>query len=282
MSSKETEYTYISSKNKLINFNFGELYKYRDLIFLFVKRSFASQYKQTILGPMWFVINPLISTLLYTLVFGGIADLASDEVPQFVFFLCGTCIWQYFATCVNGTSNTFVSNSGILGKVYFPRLVMPISTVLFSGINFFVVFVILLLTILICNLTGANIHVGLNILLVIPLLIQTALFSLGVGIIVSALTTKYRDLQILVSFGVNLWMYITPVVYSLDALPLKYRGLIMLNPMSPIVENFRYAVLSIGSLEITYWMISIVTTIVVLLLGVILFNRVEKTFMDTV
>lgn len=275
-------YTYIKSKYKLIDFNIEELLHYKDLIFLFVKRNFQAQYKQTILGPLWFVINPLITTVLYTFIFGAMAGLSSDEVPTFAFYLCGTCIWQYFATCITGTSNTFVSNSGILGKVYFPRLVMPISTVIFSGINFLVVFVMSLITNIVYVIIGANIRITWGILLVPVLVLHTALFSLGIGIIISALTTKYRDLQVLVSFGVTLWMYITPVVYDINVMPENFRRVIMLNPMSPIVSNFRYALLGLGTLDTKYWSISGVVTVIVLLLGIILFNRVEKTFMDTV
>ena len=274
--------TVIQSKSKLLDFNIKELIEYRDLIFLFVKRDFAAKYKQTILGPLWFVINPLFTTVLYTLVFGGIAGLSTDGVPQFAFYLCSTCIWQYFSTCLDSTSNTFVNNSGIMGKVYFPRLVMPIAAVIFGLINFVVVFVMSIIVNIIFVIQGQPLAMNYNMLLVPILVIQTAMLGLGVGIIISSLTTKYRDLQVLVSFGISLWMYATPVVYTMDTIPESWQKIFMLNPMAPILNNFRFAMLGCGSMETSYWGISWIVTLVLLLIGVLLFNKVEKTFMDTV
>ena len=274
--------TVIQSKSKLLDFNIKELIEYRDLIFLFVKRDFAAKYKQTILGPLWFVINPLFTTVLYTLVFGGIAGLSTDGVPQFAFYLCSTCIWQYFSTCLDSTSNTFVNNSGIMGKVYFPRLVMPIAAVIFGLINFVVVFVMSIIVNIIFVIQGQPLVMNYNMLLVPILVIQTAMLGLGVGIIISSLTTKYRDLQVLVSFGISLWMYATPVVYTMDTIPESWQKIFMLNPMAPILNNFRFAMLGCGSMETSYWGISWIVTLVLLLIGVLLFNKVEKTFMDTV
>lgn len=274
--------THIKSKNGWFDFDLKELVKYRDLIGLFVKRNFISQYKQTILGPLWFVINPLLTTLMQTIVFGGIAGISTEGVPQFAFYITSNTIWIYFSTCITQTANTFVSNSGIFGKVYFPRLTMPIATVLFSLVNFGVVFCMALFAILIYILAGYTLIPNNTLILIPVLVLQTAILGLGFGIIVSSLTVKYRDLAILVAFGVQLWMYATPVVYPLSQVTGKLKVLILLNPISPIVNNFRYALLGCGRFETTYWYISILGTFFVLIIGVLLFNKVERTFMDTV
>lgn len=272
----------IKPKTGWFELNLKELKQYKDLIFLFVKRNFSAQYKQTILGPLWFIINPLLTTIMFTLVFGQMAGLSTEGVPQFAFYLCSTAIWQYFATCINQTSNTFAGNASIFGKVYFPRITMPLSTVIFSLINFIVIFIVSIFVILFYMAIGENIHPTIYVLLIPILVGQTALLGLGFGIIISSLTTKYRDLSILVSFGVQLWMYATPVVYSINQFDSQIGNIIMLNPMSPIVNNFRYAMLGCGTFEWGYWIISIVVTMIVLLFGVLLFNKIEKTFMDTV
>lgn len=274
--------TVISAKSKWYDFNLRELVQYRDLIFMFVKRSFTSQYKQTILGPLWFILNPLLTSFISTIVFGGIAGIESEGVPYFLFYLCGYTLWNYFATCVNQTSVTFTANAGILGKVYFPRLVMPISTVIYSAINMLVIFVMTVITMIVCAGRGIEIHPNICIIMIPVLIIQTAALSLGVGIIVSSLTTKYRDLAVLVTFGVNLWMYATPIVYPLSQVSGKLRTCVLLNPMTAIVTNFRYALLGVGSFETFWWGISFLITLIVLVAGVLLFNKVEKTFMDTV
>ena len=274
--------TVIKPKTGWFELNIKEVRQYKDLIFLFVKRNFAVQYKQTILGPLWFIINPLITTVMYTLIFGTIAGLSTNDVPQFAFYLCSNALWQYFATCLNQTSNTFTGNAAIFGKVYFPRITMPIATVIYSLINFGVVFVMSSITNIYYFVNGASIHIGYQMILIPVLVFQTAILGLGFGIIISSLTTKYRDLIVLISFGVQLWMYATPVVYDINQMPDKFATLIMLNPMSPNIHNFRYAMLGCGSLEIKYWLISLISTVVVFLVGILLFNRVEKTFMDTV
>jgi lipopolysaccharide transport system permease protein len=272
----------ISPRTGWFDINFRELLAYKDLIRMFVKRSFASQYKQTILGPLWFIINPLITTLLFTFVFGGIAKISTDGVPQFLFYLAGNSIWSYFALCLTSTSNTFTANSAIFGKVYFPRLTMPIATVIFSGISLLVQ--LCLLAIFICYniVIGSPVVVNISILMLPIWIIQLACLGLGFGIIISSLTTKYRDLTILVTFGVQLWMYLSPVVYPVSSLSGLYKFLIMLNPVAPIINNFRYAALGCGEMEWGFWIVSLISTIVILLLGVILFSKVEKTFMDTV
>jgi len=274
--------TVISAESKWYDFNLRELVQYRDLIFMFVKRSFTAQYKQTILGPLWFILNPLLTSFISTVVFGGIAGIESEGVPYFLFYLCGYTLWNYFATCVNQTSVTFTANAGILGKVYFPRLVMPISTVIYSAINMIVIFVMTVITMTVCAGRGVELHPNICIILIPALVLQTAALSLGVGIIVSSLTTKYRDLAVLVTFGVNLWMYATPVVYPLSRVSGKLRICVLLNPMTAIITNFRYALLGVGSFETLWWGISILITLIVLVVGVLLFNKVEKTFMDTV
>lgn len=279
----ETNWDIIVTPNrKWYELNLKEVYRYRDLIWLFVKRSFNSQYKQTILGPLWYIINPLITSFISTIIFGNIAHIQSDGIPYFVFYLVGYTLWNYFATCVNTTSSTFTTNAGIMGKVYFPRLTMPISAVIYAAVNMLVIFVMSVITIIIYKVLGYEIHPNGYLFVVPILMIQTALLGLGVGIIVSSLTTKYRDLVILVSFGVNLWMYITPVVYPMSEVSGKLRTLILINPMSAVIQNFRYAILGTGEFEFMPWLGSMAITIVLFIIGVMLFNRVEKTFMDTV
>ena len=274
--------TVITPKRAWFDLNLKELLRYRDLIVLFVRRTFVSQYKQTILGPAWAVIQPLLTTVVLTVVFGNIAGLAPAGVPSFAFYLCGSIAWGYFSACLTATSTTFTSNAAILGKVYFPRLVMPISTVLSQLISFAVQFCFFLLFLLYYIVTGANVNPNWWMLLTPVLLLHLALLSLGVGIIISALTTKYRDLAMVVSFGVQLWMYATPVAYDLTLIPERFLGLYMLNPVTPVITMFRYAFLGVGVPHLAAYGISWIVTLVVLLLGVMLFNRVEKTFMDTV
>lgn len=272
----------IQPKRGLFEVDVKEIWNYRDLILLFVKRTFVSQYKQTILGPAWAVIQPLLTTIVFTVVFGGIANLPTDGIPNFLFYMCGTICWNYFSNNVTVTSTTFVSNAAIFGKVYFPRLVLPISTVLTNLISFVIQLVTFLIFWMVYLFSGNSIHPNEGLLLIPLLLLQMAMLSLGFGIIISALTTKYRDLAMLVSFGVQLWMYATPVAYSSTLIPQKWIGLYMLNPMTPIIETFRYAFLGVGTINTMYSLISWGITILVLVVGVLLFNKVEKTFMDTV
>ena len=272
----------IKPKTGWFELNIGELLRYRDLIYMFVKRSFTSQYKQTILGPLWFIISPLLTTFVSTIVFGNIAGIQTDGVPYFLFHLCGYTLWSYFSTCVSQTASTFTANAPILGKVYFPRLVMPISTVMFSFINTGIIFVMTIITMVCYAIAGIPCHPNAYILTVPILFLQVALLGLGFGIIISALTTKYRDLIVLISFGLQLWMYATPVVYPVSQLTDGLKKIVMLNPVSPIINNMRYAMLGCGTFEMGYWIISLVVTFVVLIGGMILFNKVEKTFMDTV
>lgn len=274
--------TIIKPKTGWFDINLKELFQYKDLITMFVKRDFKTLYKQTILGPLWIIINPLLTTLMFTIVFGNIANISTDGMPQIVFYMLGTTVWTYFSTCLTKTSTTFTGNAAIFGKVYFPRLVTPISTVISGLINFAVQFVMFLGFATYYYISGAPIHPNIYILITPLLLVQLACLSLGFGIIISSLTTKYRDLAVLVTFGVQLWMYATPVVYPASQIGGKLKTLMMLNPVSPIVESFRYAFLGSGSIPWNYLGISVVTTLVVLFIGVVLFSRVEKTFMDTV
>lgn len=273
--------TVIRPKTKLLDLKLGELWQYKDLIFLFVKRDFKATYKQTVLGPLWIVINPLLTTLMQILVFGNLAGISTDGTPQFVFYLAGNAVWLYFSGCFTKTANTFISNAGVFGKVYFPRLVAPISVTISGLITFCVQFAILIVTIVYYAFKG-QVTPNLYILLLPVLLLELAMLSMGFGVIVSALTTKYRDLNVLLTFGVQLWMYGSAIVYPVSFLPEKLAKIIMFNPVVPIVETFRYAFTGHGTLSITYLLISMVETIVVLVIGIVIFNRVEKTFMDTV
>ncbi len=273
----------IRPKNKLFNLNAKEVWQYRDLILLFVQRDLKTKYKQTILGPLWFVIQPLFSTIVYTLIFGTIAGLSTDGTPSFLFYLAGNVPWLFFSTALQNTSNTFVQNANVFGKVYFPRLTMPIATVITCIINFLIQFGLFICVWLYFFFTGANIQITWASALLPVLILQMGILGLGVGIIISALTTKYRDLQVLVTFGVSLWMYLTPVVYTASSLGdgLFYKA-VMCNPMSPITEIIRYGWLGSGSFPGLFWAISWLVTLLVLFLGIIIFNKVEKNFMDTV
>ena len=283
---QQTFETIIEPKNKLFDLNLKELWKYRDLILLFVKRNFISQYKQTVLGPAWAVIQPLLTTVIFTLIFGNIAGLAPGGVNSFVYYLCGTVFWQYFASCLTMVSHTFTGNAGIFGKVYFPRMVLPVSTVLTNLISLAIQFYFFLVAwVIFFFIPGYEMRPGWQIALLPLLLLEMALLALGCGIIISALTTKYRDLAMLVSFGVQLWMYATPVAYS--AAMFKdgpWDFLYWCNPTCPIIETVRYAFLGPAAAQFRpgMWGISWITTFVILFIGVLLFSRVEKTFMVTV
>ena len=278
--------TVIEPKNKLFDLNLRELWKYRDLTGLFVKRNFVSHYKQTVLGPAWAVIQPLLTTVVFTIVFGNIAGLAPGGVNSFVYYLCGNIFWRYFAGCLTMVSSTFTANSNIFGKVYFPRMVLPVSTVLTNlislGIQFFffiVAWVIFLF------MPGYSMQPGWHIALLPLMLLELAMLALGCGIVISSLTTKYRDLAMLVSFGVQLWMYATPVAYPASMFAgSRFEFLYWCNPACPVIEGIRYAFLGPAAAQFRpgMWAISWVTTLLILFAGIILFGRVEKTLMDTV
>ena len=277
----------VNGDDKKLNIDWKGLAKCRDLIFLFVRRTFVAQYKQTVLGPAWAVIQPFFTTVVYSVFFGNIAGLGAAGVPNFIFYLCGTVIWSLFANCLTHTSNTFVSNAGILGKVYFPRLVMPISTAISQFISFCIQFAFMLCFLVYYLLTGANVAPSWYVLLTPALLLQCALLGMGCGMIISSLTTKYRDLQMVVGFGVSLWSYCSPVAYDMFSRSIlapggRFYTLYMLNPITPIVNIFRYAFLGTGRIDFIFYGISWFTTILVCAIGILLFSRVEKTFMDTV
>lgn len=260
----------------------SELWRARDLILLFVRRDFVSVYKQTILGPLWYVIQPVLTTVTFTVVFGNIANLPADGLPHFLFYLAGTVIWSYFAACFTKTSNTFVQNASLFGKVYFPRLAVPVSISISNLITFGIQLVLLLLAITWFGLRGSSVRPNEWALLTPILLVMMAALGLGFGIVVSSLTTRYRDLQHLVTFGVQLLMYATPVIYPVSAIPEKYRLLILANPMSAIIESFRHAYLGAGTINPFHLLYSALFACAVLLVGVLMFNRVEQNFMDTV
>jgi len=279
--------TIIRPKKGWFDIDFKGLMRYRDLIFLMVKRNFTVLYKQTILGPAWVIIQPLLTTLIFTVVFGNIAGLPTDGVPKFLFYMGGNICWHYFSSCLVNTSNTFIANRQLFGKVYFPRLCMPFSTVITELINFFVQFALFIIFIVYYAFQpDGGVQPNWQLILLTPfLLVQLGILSLGFGIIISALTTKYRDLAMLVSFGVHLWMYATPVTYSSTLIGEKFPnlvGLYNLNPITPIIELFRAAFLGTTTYNFQYNLLSVGVTIVVFALGVILFSRTEKTFMDTV
>lgn len=276
------EITYVSSKQKWFSVNLKEIWKYRDLIILFVKRDLTTNYKQTVLGPLWIIINPLLSTTVFTVIFGVIAGIPTDGTPQFLFYMSGNILWNFFSSCLNRASGTFLGNARLFGKVYFPRLVMPISAILYNLINFLLQTAVYVILVIVYSLIGANVHPNLLIILAPFLVLQTALLGTGMGLIISSITTKYRDLNVLVSFGVSLLMYITPVVYPISRVPENFRWLMLLNPVAPIVETYRCAFLGSGSFEWQFLLISLAVTLALLFWGVIVFNKVEKNFIDTV
>ncbi len=261
----------------------SEVWRYRDLLWMFVNRDFVAVYKQTVLGPIWFFIQPLLTTLVYIVIFSGVAGISTDGFPPILFYLAGIIPWNYFSTCLTKTSTTFVSNAAIFGKVYFPRLIVPLSVVVSNLIQFVIQFALFAGVFLWCLATHDSLHPHwLAIITLTPLLLLLmAALGLGTGIIVSSLTTKYRDMTFLVAFGIQLAMYATPVIYPLSAIPEKYRWLIRLNPMTAPIEAFRAAFLG-GRPPYTDLAVSAVMTAALLVLGVVMFNKVEKTFMDTV
>jgi lipopolysaccharide transport system permease protein len=281
----------IKPKESIFAVDFKELWRYRDLCALFVKRNIITQYKQTVLGPLWWLIQPALTVIMYMVVFGGIAGIPTDSVPQPLFYLCGICMWQYFADCLTKTSNTFVNNSGIFGKVYFPRLVMPLADVISNLLRFgiqFGLFVVVYIGYWLLDPT-CNAHLTLYALLFPLLVLMMAGLALGFGTIISSLTTKYRDLQVLFSFLVQLWMYATPIVYPLSQVAGKkvagfdLTTLMCLNPVTPIIEAFKHGFLGSGQFIGWGWLAySFGFMIVVLALGILIFNKVQKSFMDTV
>ncbi len=274
----------IKPQNSLLSIDFKEIWRYRDLWSMFVKRDIITQYKQTILGPLWFFIQPIITTVMYMVVFGGIAGIPTDGIPQPLFYLSGICLWQYFADCLNKTSNTFISNSNIFGKVYFPRLIVPLSTVTSSLVRLGIQF-LLFIAVYLYYIAFTDVQLAPNFyLLLLPVLIVIlAGLSLGFGILFSSMTTKYRDLTLLLTFFVQLWMYATPIIYPLNTITNeKLRFIMTLNPLTPVVETLKFGVFGAGSFS--WWSLgySFGFMAVLLAIGIVVFNRVQRSFMDTV
>ena len=272
----------IKGRTSLFDIKFKDLWNYRDLLLMFVKRDFVSFYKQTVLGPLWFFIQPVFTTLVFTFVFGNLAKISTDGLPQFLFYLTGITAWQYFADCLTKTSTVFKDNSNIFGKVYFPRLIMPLSIVVSNLVRFGVQLLLLIGVMVYFAVNGAQFEVTYAILFFPVLVIMMALLGLGTGLIITAITTKYRDLTFLITFGVQLLMYGTTVIYPLSAAPEPFKKYIELNPMTGIIEAFRFAFLGRG--EFTLWSVgySAIFTLVFLFLGVVIFNKTEKNFVDTI
>ena len=276
-------HTHISSKHRMLDLNLKEVWQYRDLILLFTKRNFTITYKQTVLGPAWLFLNPLISSIIYAFVFGGIAGIGTDGIPSILFYMCSNAIWIFFSTCVTKNASTFTANASVFGKVYFPRLTIPVSNALSSVIQFGIQ-MLMVMGFLVYYLIIGQVSPNWGAWLLIPVeLLHLGLLGLGCGIIISSLTTKYRDLAILVTFGVQLWMYITPIVYPMSQLgDGLVKTILMINPVTAPVEMLRYAILGQGTILPGYLALSWGITISVVLFGIMIFNKVEKTFMDTV
>jgi lipopolysaccharide transport system permease protein len=273
----------IEPKAKLLDLNLKEVWRYRDLLWLFVKRDFVAQYKQTVLGPLWHFIQPIFTTLMFLFIFGKIANIPTDGIPPVVFYMSGITIWNYFSACLTATSSTFVANAGIFGKVYFPRLVIPLSTVMSNMVKFGIQFLLLLAAMIYYGVATHHFYFGFSWLLIPLLVLMMAALGLGLGIIISSLTTKYRDFNVLIGFAVQLLMYATPVAYPLSFLKGKsYAAWVQWNPLSPIVESFRYALFGVGEINTTGLLYSGIFILLALFLGTLLFSKVERTFMDTV
>jgi lipopolysaccharide transport system permease protein len=273
----------IEPQRSLLDLRLGELWHYKDLVMLFVRRDFVSVYKQTILGPLWYLIQPLLTTVIFTFIFGRIASLPTDGLPQFLFYMSGTVVWSYFAACLTKTSETFVQNANLFGKVYFPRLAVPVSILISNLITFLIQFAMFLAFVAFFALRGTLIQFNWLWIALSPILmLMMAGLGLGFGIIISSLTTKYRDLRFLVQFGVQLLMYATPVIYPVSSIPARFQWVIQANPMTPVIEAFRFAFLGAGTVDVNHLLYSFGFMMVVVIIGSIIFNRVEQTFMDTV
>ena len=280
---QSSEITVIEPKSGLFEFNLKEIWKYRDLMLMYVKRDIVTVYKQTVLGPLWFVIQPILTTIMFMFVFGNLAGISTDGIPKPLFYFTGITLWNYFADCLTRNSKVFIENQGVFGKVYFPRLVVPISVTISNLVKFLIQFVIFLL-IFFYYYFQPDSHIQPNVcILLLPLLILMAAgLSLGFGIIFSSLTTKYRDLTFLLQFGVQLWMYATPVIYPLNSFSADRQWILALNPMTSIIEAFKYSFVGQGVFSWMYLAYSLLFAIVLLFFGIIIFNKVEKSFMDTV
>lgn len=274
--------TIIKPKNKLFEVDFGEIWRYRDLYSMFVKRDIITQYKQTILGTAWFFIQPALTTIMYMVVFGGIAGISTDGLPQPLFYLAGIVFWQYFSDCLNKTSSTFTANQAIFGKVYFPRMIVPLATVTSNLVRMGIQFLLFIAVYIYYAVLGVGVAPNIYILLMPLLILMLAGLALGFGIIVSSLTTKYRDLTILFTFFVSLWMYATPVIYPLSTMSENRQWIMALNPVTGIMEAFKYGALGVGTFSWGMLAYSFGFMVVLLALGIVVFNKVQRSFMDTV
>lgn len=273
----------IKPSSKLLDLQLGEVWKYRDLLILFVKRDFTAQYKQTILGPLWHFIQPVFTTIVFLAVFNKIANIPTDGIDAVLFYMSGIAMWNYFSSCLTATSSTFTANAAIFGKVYFPRLVIPLSTVMSQLIKFGIQFLLLLVAMVYYGIKNNSFHFGVSWLLIPVLLLMMAALGLGLGIIISSLTTKYKDFTVLIGFAVQLLMYATPIAYPLSYLKTKgFAWVVQYNPLTPIVEAFRYALFGVGSFDVSHLMYSAIFIVVALFIGLVIFNKVERSFMDTV
>ena len=272
----------IKSQNTLFSINFKEVWHYRDLLLMLVKRDYVTFYKQTILGPIWFFIQPLMTTVVYLVLFGQIAKLSTDGAPQIAFYLAGITIWNYFSEALTKTSTVFKDNANLFGKVYFPRLIMPLAIVCSGLMKFAIQFGLFIAVVLYFTFINPKIHPNLWVLITPFLVLLMATFALGLGMVFSSLTTKYKDLVFLLTFGIQLFMYATPVVYPSSAMPTKFAWLLHINPLTGIFECFRYAYLGTGSFQPMDLLISTLLIVILFFIGIVIYNKVEKSFMDTV
>jgi lipopolysaccharide transport system permease protein len=272
----------IEGKSPFLDFKFKEVWKYRDLLMLFVKRDFVSFYKQTIFGPLWFFIQPVFTTIVFTFIFSNLANISTDGVPAPLFYLAGITAWNYFADCITKTSTVFKDNSNLFGKVYFPRLILPLSIVVSNLIRFFVQFSLFIAVLFFYKYLDNNLHFTWVVFLFPVLLLMMAMLGLGMGLIITGLTTKYRDLAFLVTFGIQLLMYTTTVIYPLNAAPTQFKFFINLNPMTPIIEAFRLGFMGQGSFSADSFLFSVLFVLVLFFSGVFIFQRTERNFVDTI
>lgn len=272
----------IKPQSKWYDLRLSEIFDYRDLLFLFVRRDFVSVYKQTILGPLWFFLQPVITTLTFTIIFGNLAKISTDGLPPIIFYMCGITLWNYFSETLSKTSDTFSTNAGIFSKVYFPRMIVPLSIVVSNLIKLGVQFLLFMIIWSYYFFTTDKLHPNITILLLPLLILLVGFLGLSFGIIISSLTTKYRDLKFLVAFGIQLMMYASPIVYPLSIVPEKYKWIILMNPVTSIIETFKYALLGVGDFSWLQLLYSLGFTILLFLIGLIIFHRVEKSFTDTV
>jgi lipopolysaccharide transport system permease protein len=272
----------IEPKSKWFDLKIDEILRYKDLLFLFVRRDIVALYKQTILGPLWYFVQPLLTTITFTVIFGNVAGLSTDGLPKLLFYLSGVTAWRYFADCLTKTSETFTQNAQIFGKVYFPRVIMPLSVTFTNLITFGIQLLLFVGFYLYFFLSGTDIAIQTELYLFPVLVIMMMLMGLGFGLVLSALTTKYRDLKFLISFGVQLLMYATPVIYPVSSIPEEYKQFILFNPMTAIIETFRFITLGAGHLDWGNLLYSAIFSVLIFLFGLVIFNRTEKNFMDTV